>query len=69
MKKFKAAEFMKDLGLSFGVEVLVDETTNIVYLSHSQVSSEVAIMRVIDNLNATYGKETVTKVLKKLVDE
>lgn len=72
MSKFKAEDFLKDLGLELHVTTLERtlETTNNVYkLPVVNLSSDVAVMRVIDNLTATYGSEAVYSILKKLTHE
>lgn len=74
--KFKAEQFLKDIGLNLDVQILGDgsmvektEEANIVHLSSSILTNpETAIMRALNNLNATYGKDVVS-LLKKAVDE
>ncbi len=68
-KKFKAAEFLRDIGLDLHVKMLEETiagTSNVYQLSIATVDAEVAVMRVIDNLAATYGQKTIYDILSKL---
>ncbi len=69
--KFKAEEFLRDIGLDMHIQELertIETTNNIYQLPVANLSADFAIMRIIDNLDATYGEEMVTKVLKQIIE-
>lgn len=70
--KFKAEEFLKDIGLDLHISVLertVEVPNSVSQLPVANVSYDIAVIRTVDNLVATYGTEAVHSVLKKLVNE
>ena len=70
--KFKAQEFLRDIGLDMHIELLertVAETSNIYQLPLANLSAEVAVMRVVDNLTATYGTQAIKDILAKYTNE
>jgi hypothetical protein len=72
MSKFKAEEFLKDIGLDVHVTILkrtTDIKDNIYVLPVTIVDAEVAVMRNLDNLSATYGASTLMDILLKYTKE
>ncbi len=70
MSKFKAEEFLKDIGLELDIMMLnrdVATSDNIHQLPVANVDVEVAVMRVVDNLIGTYGQKIIMDVLLKVV--
>lgn len=72
--KFKAAEFLSDIGLGFAVQQLlksqplIQESNSVIKMKcYNPVAPSIIIQRHLNNQINTYGKETVKKVIENFI--
>jgi hypothetical protein len=68
-KEFKAQQFLKDIGLDMHIAEIQRPKNNVVKLPVDNISIEMAVMRSLDNLSATYGPSEVFDILLKYTHE